>query len=86
MNKFTSAIAITVLTAVSAFAQAADMTEEDAIAKALELHPGTFDKAYQETKKGVVLWEVKSTDESGQKWETFFKVEDGEFVMDEKVG
>lgn len=84
MNILTSAIAITVLTCLSSFAQAADMTKAEAITKALELHPGTVEKAYQETKKGVLLWEVKTTDENGQKWETFYRVDNSEFAMDKK--
>lgn len=85
MNKFSSAVAITILTAASTLAQAADMTEEEAIAKALELHPGTVTEAYQETKKGVKLWEVKITDEKGLEWKTFYRLDNGEYAIDKRA-
>jgi hypothetical protein len=85
MNKITTVIAITVLSSLSVFAQAADMTEEEAMVKALELHPGTVDEAYQETKKGVVLWEVKITDENGLKWKTFYRLDNGEYAIDKRA-
>ncbi|MFK8078647.1 MAG: PepSY domain-containing protein [Granulosicoccus sp.] len=85
MNKFTSAIALTILAATSTLAQAADMTEEEAIAKALELHPGTVTEAYRETKKGVELWEVKITDENGLEWKTFYRIDNGEYAIDKRA-
>lgn len=85
MNKFTSAIVVAILTVTSTLVQAADMTEEEAIAKALELHPGTVTEAYQETKKGVPLWEVKITDESGLEWKTFYRIDNGEYAIDKRA-
>ncbi|PWV60551.1 PepSY domain-containing protein [Plasticicumulans acidivorans] len=63
-------------TAGSAFA--ADMTKEEAIAKAQEIHPGEVVKAYTETQHGQKLWEVQIKGADGKKVALFFNVATGE--------
>lgn len=69
-------------TAGSAFA--ADMTKEEAIAKATALHPGEVIKAYKETQKGRELWEVQIKGADGKKVNVFYDVVTGELNKDAK--
>ncbi len=87
MNTFKSLLAATALSALSALAFAAvaaddpaPITKEQAMAMALAEHPGQVTKAYQETKRGKTLWEVKIDGDDGQKWELYYNADTGELV------
>jgi uncharacterized membrane protein YkoI len=62
-------------------AWADSITKEKAIDMALASHPGSVEKAYQETKKGVEVWEVMINGEDGNIWKVYFRVDNGELFM-----
>jgi uncharacterized membrane protein YkoI len=63
---------------------AGGITKEQAIEKALTIHPGMVEKAYQETKKGVEVWEVRIKGDDGNTWKTYYRVDNGELFMKKK--
>ena len=64
--------------------QAAEITKQQAIEQALAAHPGSVEKAYQETKKGVLVWEVKIQGDDGNTWKTYYRFDGGELFMKKK--
>lgn len=87
MNTFKSLLAAAALSALAFAAVAADtpapITKEQAIAMALAEHPGKVTKAYQETKRGKDLWEVKIDGDDGREWELYYDAATGELVKAE---
>lgn len=83
--KNTLILALTALVLASNVALAAEaMTKEQAIDKALAAHPGEVTKAYQETKRGQQVWEVKINADDGSQWEVYYTVAGGELLMEEQ--
>ena len=62
-------------------ALADSITKEQAIDMALTSHPGSVEKAYQETKKGVNVWEVMINGEDGNVWKVYYRVDNGELFL-----
>lgn len=63
---------------------AQEFNKEQAIEQALSAHPGAVEKAYQETKKGVLVWEVKIQGDDGHQWKTYYRANDGTLFMEKK--
>ena len=81
---YTQAAATALLTVAAAASWAAGINKEQAIEQALAAHPGSVEKAYQETKKGVMVWEVKIRGEDGNTWKAYYRVDDGTLFMKKK--
>ena len=62
-------------------ALAAGISKEQAIEQALLAHPGAVEKAYEETKRGVEVWEVKINGDDGNEWKSYYRVDDGALFM-----
>jgi uncharacterized membrane protein YkoI len=77
---------LTLTLASGAWAAGNPIDKDQAIEKALNAHPGEVLKAYQETKKGTEVWEVKIKDKTGITWEIYYKVADGELFLEQQDG
>lgn len=80
------AFAAFVLSNGAAFAATPEgsISKEDAAKLATEKHPGEVVKVYQETKKGVDVWEVKIKGKDGHHYEVYYKISDGSFVSEKQ--
>lgn len=77
-------IAAALLAVSTTTSWAAEIDKQQAIEKALAAHPGSVEKAYQETKKGVLVWEVKVKGDDGNTWKSYFRVDNGDLFMKKK--
>lgn len=87
MNRIKQPMAIALIAislSVAGFANSAEqmLTKEKAIEMALEAHPGEVIKAYQETKRGEEVWEVKIAGADGKQWEIYYTMS-GELLKEE---
>lgn len=78
MRTLNALLAAALLAAAAGTAAAAELTKEDAIAKAQAIHPGEVIKAYTEVQKGRKLWEVQLKGADGKKVAVFIDAETGE--------
>ena len=60
------------------------ITKEQAVEMALKAHPGKVTKAYEETKKGKKVWEVKIKGDDGKKWEMYYEIATGELIAEDE--
>lgn len=85
MKTLCTVFAATALLAVATTTSwAGEISKEQAVKQALSTHPGSVEKAYQETKKGVLVWEVKIQGDDGHSWKTYYRADDGELFMEKK--
>jgi len=89
-NKLLAAVTLAAVTTLSAgVSLAADapkattaggITKEQIVERALKEHPGKVEKAYQDTKKGKEVWEVKIKGDDGKEHELYYDLKTGEAV------
>lgn len=82
MMKLRNALLGLSLVVIAPFAMAEPMSLDQAVSAATAAHPGEVIKAYQETKRGQEVWEVKIAGEDGKQWEVYYAVNTGELVME----
>ena len=68
---------------MTAATAAGEISKDQAVAMALEAHPGDVIKAYQDSKKGKKTWEVKIKGADGKKWELHYEIKTGALVSEE---
>lgn len=87
MKRIVAGLIFVVLTftGISAWAVEGPITKDQAVSMAVERHPGKVLKAYQETKKGVEVWEVKIDGDDGTTWKVYYKVIDGALFKEKKA-
>ena len=84
MKSVRAITAISLLSVCVAASAQNPLSKIQAIDLALASHPGEATKAYEETKQGVKVWEIKINGKDSYKWEVYYRQDNGELVKEEK--